>query len=115
MKVSYVNSNDIATIDHEVDLGLEDTQNLLEEFVKNSKPENYLWIESSFCDLDFSLDKNNNLWVEVFSSRNGLWAISEIDLTIGKEMLKIAYAEKDLEEIIPTTNRNWDAYTPIFN
>jgi hypothetical protein len=115
MKVSYLISNQNTQIDHDFNLELEDIFYLLKELIKSSNSKNRLWVESSSCALDFSLDEEMNLWVEICSSSNSLWTVSEIDLTIGEEILKIAQAEKDFSEIMPTTNINWDAYTPLEN
>ena len=93
----------------------EDAQYLFNELLSSSNSKNRLWVESTSCGLDFYLDEESNLRVEICFSRNELWAISEIYLTVGKEMLKIAYEEKDFEEIMPTTDRNWDTYSSLKN
>lgn len=124
MKVSYtifsqntpvrnLYQQSIDYIRHDFDLKLDDAFFLLKELAKSTDCRNSLWVETSSSALDFHLAEDNTLWVEVYGDNNGLWAISEIDLTIGEEILKIAFEGKDFGEVMPTTNKNWNAYTPL--
>ena len=99
---------------HEFDVGSKDAFYFLQELINSSDRRDSLMVESSSCFLDFNVAPDGALWVEVYGN-NGLWAISEINLKIGEEILKIAQAGKDFGEIIPTTDKNWDAYTPLGN
>jgi len=98
----------------DLDLGSEDAFCLLQELINSSDREDCLMIQSSSCSLDFHVSPDGSLLVEVFSNK-GLWTISEIDLTTGEELLRIAQAGKDVGEIKPTTNKDWDDYTPLGN
>jgi hypothetical protein len=115
VKVNYLISNLNTSIEHEFDFEFEEANHLLKEWIKSSNTKNRLFVESSTCALDFYLENDESLWVEIYSSRNNLWAISEINLKIGEEMLKIAYAGKDFGEIMPATNKTWDVHTPLDN
>jgi hypothetical protein len=94
---------------HEFDLEFADTLGLLKEL---KDQQGRLEIDTPSAGLEFYIAPDNSLWVEIYGE-NGLWAISEIDLGIGEEILRIAYQGGDLGEQMPTTNRTWDAYSGI--
>lgn len=94
---------------HEFDLPLEDALYLLKK-LKNHRSN--LWIDAPSAGLNFYIEENGSLWIEIYGN-NGLWAVSEIDLPIGEEILKIAYQGGEFGEQIPKTNRVWDAYSGI--
>lgn len=96
-------------LSHEFELEFADALHLLKE-LKNHRSD--LVINAPFAWLDFYIEEDNSLWVEI-GGHNGLWAVSEIDLGIGEEILRIAYQGGDFGEQIPTTNRTWDAYSGI--
>ena len=94
---------------HEFDFGFDEALYLLKE-LKNHRSS--LWVDAPACSLNFYIESEGSLWVEIYGN-NGLWAVSEIDLAIGTEILRIAFDGGEFGEHIPTTNRVWDAYSGI--
>jgi hypothetical protein len=120
MKVSYTHFSPNALIRnlyqegadylrHDFDVGFDEALYLLEE-LKNHRSS--LWVDAPACSLNFYIESDDSLWVEIYGN-NGLWAVSEIDLGVGSEILRIAFDGGNFGEYIPTTNREWDAYSGI--
>jgi len=97
-------------LQQEFDLEFEDALYLLKE-LKNHRDN--LWVDAPSAVLDFYIEDDGSLWVEIYGLTNSLWAISEIDLSISEEILSIAYEGEAFGEQIPTTDRTWDAYSGI--
>ena len=94
-------------LEHEFDLGFDDTLYLLKEL----KPDrDSLSLQSSDHTVRFYFESDQTLWVEV-DDINGLWAVSEINLDVGTAILRIAFDGGKFGEHIPTTDREWDAYS----
>ena len=120
MKVSYTHFSPNAPIRdlyhegadylmHYFDFGFDDALYLLKE-LKNHRSS--LWVDAPTYSLNFYIESDDSLWIEI-DGNNGLWAVSEIDLAIGTEILRIALDGGEFGEHIPTTNRTWDAYSGI--
>lgn len=67
-----------------------------------------LYVETEIYGLDFYIDPDGSLGVEIMAA--DFWAISEIDLTVGAEIIKHALTGQAFMDVIPTTGREWDAY-----
>jgi hypothetical protein len=67
-----------------------------------------LGVETPNSYLCFYIERDGSLWVEVVGDE--FWAISEIDLTTGAEIIRLASEGSPFGERIPTTAREWDAY-----
>ena len=96
-------------LQHDFDLEYEDALHLLKEL---RNPRSSLWVDAPACSLDFHIAGDDSLWVEVYGN-NGLWAVSEIAPAVGAEILRIAFEGGEFGELIPTTDRTWDAYSGI--
>ena len=94
---------------HDFDLGFDEALYLLRE-LKNHRSS--LRVDAPASSLDFYIESDGSLWVEIYGD-DGLWAVSEIDLEIGAEFLRIAFDGGEFGEHIPTTGRIWDAYSGI--
>ncbi|HEY0761935.1 MAG TPA: hypothetical protein VGD61_06140 [Pyrinomonadaceae bacterium] len=93
---------------HEFDLGFEDTLYLLKE-LKNYRSS--LLIQVGYSHMRFDVESDNTLSVELDSYSNGLWAVAQITVDVAVETLRIAVDGDEFGEHIPTTDREWDAYT----
>jgi hypothetical protein len=96
-------------ISHDFDFGFDDALVLLKE-LKNHRSS--LSVDAPACSLNFYIEIDGSLWVEIYGN-NGLWAVSEINLAIGTEILRIAFDGGEFGEHVPTTSRTWDAYSVI--
>jgi hypothetical protein len=122
MKVSFTNfglnvpeknlyQQGIDYLQHDTDLEFDDVLFLLKN-LKNHR--SHVWIDTPSASLDFYIEFDNTLWVELYGNNNSVsWAVSEIDFNIGEEILKMAFAGCDFGNKIPNTGREWDAYSGI--
>lgn len=122
MKVTYTQFNPntpqknlyhqgVDYLQEDFDLDFDDTFYLLKK-LKNHR--SHIWIEAKTANLDFYIEFDDTLWVEIYGYENSvMWAISEINLEIGKEILKFAFEGKDFKDKIPSSKNHWDAYTTI--
>ena len=94
---------------HEFDLKFEDAAYLLRE-LRNHRSS--LWVNALTCSLNFYIESDKSLRVEIYGD-NGLWADSEVEMPIDIEILKQAYEGGEFREFIPTTNKEWDAYSGV--
>ena len=117
MKVCYTHFSSNAVIreryregvdflDHHFDLGFDDTLYLLKE-LKNERSR--LSMQTPKTSLLFFIDRENNLWVDL-DDVSSLWAQSEVSLEAATEIIRIAFAGGEFNELIPTTDKEWDAY-----
>jgi|GEM_PF-4393042 len=114
MKVCYKHvsrgaPDNVPSLYQDFDLGFDETLYLLKE-LKNDRSS--LDIRAPNSSLGFSItdiDGKDLLSVEI-DQFDGLWAVAEIDLEIGTEILRIAFAGEQFGIHIPTTDREWDAY-----
>ena len=44
---------------------------------------------------------------------NGLWADSGVEVEVAVKILRMAFADQEFGKFIPTTNREWDAYSVV--
>ena len=93
-------------LNHHFDLGFDDTLYLLKE-LKNERCR--LSIQTPKHSLCFFIDSEENLWVDL-DDISSLWAQSEVSLEAATEIIRIAFAGGDFDELIPTTDKEWDAY-----
>ncbi len=74
-------------------------------------PGSNFWIHTESTVLNFWIELDKSLWVEIVSSKNNFWALSKIDYTIAEEMLRMVDKNQGFGEFKPTTNKNWDGYS----
>jgi len=94
---------------HDFDLEFDDTLYLLRE-LRNHRSS--LSVEASRNSLGFYVESDGSLRVEIYDL-NGLWADSEVEIGVAIEILRMAFAGQEFGKFIPTTNREWDAYSGI--
>ncbi|MFN2511176.1 MAG: hypothetical protein ABR568_06995 [Pyrinomonadaceae bacterium] len=94
---------------HDFDLGSEEAFYLLKE-LKNHRSS--LRVDAAACSLNFYIEGDGSLRVEIYGN-NGLWADSEVDITVATEIFRIAFEGGEFGAIMPVTNREWDAYSGI--
>ena len=110
MKVHYHNPVETeGSGEIELDMILAEVFGLLEQLLL---PGSSLAVDASeTCLLDFYVESDNSLWVEIADTKRRFWAASEIDLVAGKEILKIAAGGGEFGNSIPKHDREWDAYS----
>ncbi len=96
-------------LSHEFDLEVEDVLYLLKK-LKNNR--SHLWIETTSASLDFTIEEDNSLSVEIYDYEE-FWGVAEIDLEIGEEILRQACEGEKFGNLIPKTDREWGAYSGI--
>jgi hypothetical protein len=94
---------------HDFDLEFDDTLYLLRE-LRNHRSR--LSVQASRNSVDFYIESDGSLRVEIYDD-NGLWADSEVEVGVAVEILRMAFAGAEFGKFIPTTNREWDAYSGI--
>ena len=93
-------------LNHDFDLGFDATLCLLKE-LKNERCR--LSMETPKSSLCFFIDSENNLWVDL-DDLNGLWAQSEVSLEAATEIIRMVFDGTEFGELVPTTDKVWDAY-----
>ena len=93
---------------HNFDLEFDDTLYLLIN-LKNHRSRLFIFVPK--VHLHFYIEYYGSLRVEVDDYESGLWADTEVDLGIATEILRMAFAGESFGEAIPTTDREWDAYS----
>lgn len=61
------------------------------------------------CTADFTLDRKELLELEI-TCDDSFWAISEVNDTEAESILGMLYRGEDFGELIPGTDREWDAW-----
>jgi hypothetical protein len=98
-----------ANQDVELEVDCSEASRLLENLLL---PQSCLYVEASDSySLDFYVESDNSLWVEITNVSYRFWAISEIDLAAGKEIIRIASENGVFSNFIPEMNREWDTYS----
>ena len=95
-------------LSHNFDLEFDDTLYLLTN-LKNHRSR--LLVTVPKVQLHFYIEYDRSLRVEIDDYETGLWADTEVDLRIATEILRMAFAGESFREVIPTTDREWDAYS----
>ena len=95
-------------LSHEFDLELEDIKYLLKN-LKNYRSN--LIIQTAYALIDFHIEENNSLSVEI--DYDEFWAVGEINLEIAEIILKQACEGRKFNNLIPTTDKEWGAYSGI--
>ena len=95
-------------LSHNFDLEFDDTLYLLTNLNNHRSS---LLVTVPKVHLHYYIEYDGSLRVEVDDYETGLWADTEVDLGIATEILRMAFAGQSFGEIIPTTNREWDAYS----
>ena len=95
-------------LSHDFDLEFDDTLYLLTN-LKNHRSK--LLVTVPEVHLNFYIESDGSLRVEIDDYKTGLWADSEVDLRVATEILRMAFAGESFRETIPTTDREWDAYS----
>ena len=95
-------------LSHEFDLEFEDIIYLLKN-LKNYRSR--LWIQTDYALIDFHIEEDNSLSVEI--DYDNFWAVGEINLEIAEIILKQACDGKKFDNLIPTTDKEWGAYSGI--
>jgi len=93
---------------HEFDLELKDTLYLFSE-LKNHRSR--LSIQGPTSSVEFYLEGDGSVRSEIYGD-NGLWADTQVDFEIAREILRMVYAGECFSNLVPTTEHEWDAYAP---
>ena len=119
MKVHYTHFSENAVVreryregvdylNHDFDLGFDDTLYLLNELKKNERCT--LWMQNEKTSLYFFIGHEKKLWVDL-DDVSSLWAQSEVSLEAATEIIRILFDSGEFSELIPTTDKEWDAYS----
>lgn len=76
-------------------------------------PKSSLYVETEKYFLDFHIDEEKLLCVEIDEINNNFWVYSDIDLTKAEAILTIVSKGEDFNKFIPATDRIWGAYSGL--
>lgn len=93
-------------LSHEFDVELKDAVYLLGE-LKNHRSR--LSIQGPISSAEFYIESDGSLRTEIYGD-DGFWSDTEVDFEIGSAILRMVYASECFGNLIPTTEREWDAY-----
>ena len=96
-------------LEHNFDLEFNDTLYLLRE-LRNDRSS--LSVTAPKCHLNFYVESDGSLRVEI-DGVNGLWADPGVEVEVAVKILRMAFADQEFGKFIPTTNREWDAYSVV--
>ncbi len=71
-----------------------------------------LLIKGKYCNLEFEVAPERPLAVEIYDSREGFWAISEVSPVSARRIITMAESGKQFGNLIPETTQEWGAYGP---
>lgn len=110
-KLSIFEAESAPGINHRVntydDISISQALALLRE-LKNGGDQ--LHIKTDHAAIEYCIDSDNRFSVDIYDIRNNFWAISEINTQAGDEIMRIAFADKEFGDTIPTTTELWGAY-----
>jgi hypothetical protein len=93
---------------HEFDLELKDAVYLIGE-LKNHRSS--LSVQGANSSVEFYVEGDGTLRVEIYGD-DGFWSDTEVEFGIASEILRMVYVGEIFGSLIPTTQREWDAYAP---
>jgi hypothetical protein len=70
----------------------------------------HLHVQSECFCLDFQDLSDTSFEVEIFDTRDGFWAISEIGILAARKITEMVSENRKFGENIPTTDQIWGAY-----
>ena len=91
--------------DHELDR--EGANRLLESL---GATRSRLLIKGKYCNLEFEVTPERLLAVEIYDSREGFWAISEVSPVSARRIIMMADDGEQFGDLIPETTQEWGAY-----
>lgn len=94
--------------DHQVELDDESAILLLGQL---RPARSAMHVKAENCSLSFILDPGTAIQVEIMSFVDAFWAISEVTESEAGSIIRVAYRGEQFGEIIPGTDRIWDAYS----
>ena len=80
---------------------------LLEELLDSG---DHLHFRSECFSLDFHHLSDTSFEVEIYDTRDGFWAISEVGIVVARRIIEMVSENKKFGEHIPTTDQIWGAY-----
>jgi hypothetical protein len=69
-----------------------------------------LLIKGQYCNLEFEVAPERPLTVDIYDSREGFWAISEISPVSARRIILMAENGEQFGNLIPETKQEWAAY-----
>jgi hypothetical protein len=96
-------------LSHDFDLELDEALHLLKQ-LKNHRSS--ISVTAPESCLHFYIDIDESLRVEI-DHWNGLWADSQVEFEEAIEILRMASACQEFGTRVPTSNREWDAYSGL--
>lgn len=69
-----------------------------------------LLIKGKYCNLEFEVVPERPLAVEIYDSRDGFWAISEVSPVSARRIIMMADNGEQFGNLIPETTQEWGAY-----
>lgn len=92
--------------DHDDELVVEDALLLLQQLRSSTSR---IFLKGESCTADFELKRDGSITAEL-TSLNGFWAISEVSDSEAESIIRRLYGGEDFGELIPGTEREWDAW-----
>ena len=92
---------------HQFDLEFDDTLHLLKQ-LKNHRSSLDLYAPN--CCVQFYIAQDGSLSVEL-DTDTGLWACADVGMEAAIEIVRRTFAGEEFGWNIPTTDREWDAYS----
>ena len=69
-----------------------------------------LFVKGKYCNLEFEVAPETPLAVEIYDSREGFWAISEVSAVSARRIIMMADDGEQFGKLIPETAHEWGAY-----
>jgi len=69
-----------------------------------------LLIRGQYCNLEFEVAPERPLAVDIYDSREGFWAISEVSPISARRIIMMADDGEEFGNLIPETTEEWGAY-----
>ena len=93
----------------EFDFELKDAVYLLSE-LKNHRSS--LSVQGDNSSVEVYVESDGSLRVEVYGD-DGFWSDTEVDFAIASEILRMVHTGEGFGNLVPGTQREWDAYAPV--
>ena len=74
---------------------------------------NRLFIKGKYSNLEFEVDPERPVTVEIYDIRDGFWAISEVSPVSARRIIMMADNGEQFGNLIPETTQEWGAYGPV--
>ncbi|HEV8371130.1 MAG TPA: hypothetical protein VGQ39_24515 [Pyrinomonadaceae bacterium] len=96
-------------LSQEFDLELNDAVYLMGE-LKNHRSS--LSVQGGNNSAEFYVESDSSLRVEIYGD-DGFWSDTEVDFEKASEILRMVHTGESFGNLIPTTQREWDAYVRV--